>query len=249
MPHRLSPNRESAVISTYLSGSSISSTAESEALAIATVRAILGRNGVVARSKADYVAPVVQRMLTMYDAGMSCRAISKRIGYTDSAVRYHVRKVRTIRRGGLVGPDNPSYGKKLPSEQIKQRTATRKARYQRRSKHRGLHPVLGITEATWLRDLIRSRGGVCIVTGQRKGLSAHHICNVKHHPEQQWDESNIVVVSLDLHKEFHAKFMGSSHRKTTPDDWSAFLESKGLAASNTLIAGVGRTHEVIHAIA
>jgi hypothetical protein len=56
----------------------------------------------------------------------------------------------------------------------------------------------------WVRAVMGLHQYTCAISGQRGGsLSAHHIFNWADHPELRLNTSNGVVLTRDLHKEFH----------------------------------------------
>jgi len=73
------------------------------------------------------------------------------------------------------------------------------------------------------RNMIENRDYTCELTGKRGGkLSCHHIKPVWKFPELRFDESNIIVIQLEIHKYFHCKY----GFKACEHDWENFIKNK-----------------------
>ena len=82
----------------------------------------------------------------------------------------------------------------------------------------------GYNEHYWRLEIIKRRKFQCEVTGVTGiSLVCHHIRPFSKSPELQFDESNVVVITADLHKEFHIKVMGGWAKPYTKEDWESFV--------------------------
>lgn len=59
---------------------------------------------------------------------------------------------------------------------------------------------------TWVRMIRRRWGKVCVISGSKEKIVAHHIYGFTRHPELAENYFNGVCLTEDLHKEFHGRY-------------------------------------------
>lgn len=227
---------EKEIITMYKSGLSTCEIEKRVPYSSSTIKVVLRRNNICRRKRSDYHkidSKNLDDILLLYDSGESCLSISKKIGCSNATVLNTIKRYRRVRKLTfyISGSKNPNFDKKYTREEIQKRIITRKENHQRKNdiiRLQELHPVQQISEAMWLRNILKENEYKCEVRNKKDTVACHHLFSVNKYPEKRWSRDNIVVISKDLHVEFHTKFMGGFAKPTTPDDWNKFLISKGL---------------------
>lgn len=73
----------------------------------------------------------------------------------------------------------------------------------------------------WRAKVIR-RDKRCQICNSIKNRVAHHLYDVKHYPEKEYDVNNGVCLCKDCHIQFHTNFKRSFRESCTPYDFDNF---------------------------
>lgn len=69
---------------------------------------------------------------------------------------------------------------------------------------------------------VKNNSGKCYLTNKKQNLVVHHINSVDKHPEMIVDESNLVVITDEVHKYFHKQFGYGNNNKS---QWDKFVKN------------------------
>ena len=78
------------------------------------------------------------------------------------------------------------------------------------------------TEEKWVfKKILIERNHTCELTGTKGKMSVHHIKPVWSHPESKFDPSNVIVITVKIHKDFHRKY----GLKSCKSDWLCYINN------------------------
>ncbi len=188
--------------------------------------------------KNDYVYRELDiKIAELYTEGMSMPVICKTLELNIKRVLNGIKRsgiaIRSISQQFAIY--NPSIGRKHTTETKINLSKIVHERYKdrivaesyREKRGKRLHPKNGLTENAWHRILLKEADFTCQISGLRGvKLNVHHLDSVKDSPDKAWELNNLIVISQELHKEFHYGFMGNPRKPCTSDDWKAFLAQR-----------------------
>jgi hypothetical protein len=77
-------------------------------------------------------------------------------------------------------------------------------------------------EKEFFKEVLSERGYRCEITGKNeRNLSVHHLDSVHLHPEKRFDKSNVIVITKDIHMDFHKKY---GFQWATKEKWDNYVK-------------------------
>jgi len=77
-------------------------------------------------------------------------------------------------------------------------------------------------EREFFKEVLAERGYICELTGVSSNkLSVHHIDSVHLFPNKQFDKSNVIVITKDIHMDFHRKY---GFQWATKEKWDNYVK-------------------------
>ena len=77
-------------------------------------------------------------------------------------------------------------------------------------------------EKDFFKQILKERGYKCELTGKNeRNLSVHHIDSVHLFPEKKFDKENVIVITKDIHMDFHRKY---GFQWATKEKWDNYIK-------------------------
>ena len=78
-------------------------------------------------------------------------------------------------------------------------------------------------EKQFFNDVLNERNYTCEITLEKcSKLSVHHLDSVSLFPDKKFDKDNVIVIKLDIHKDFHNKYGYNNIKK---EHWIDYINS------------------------
>lgn len=185
------------------------------------------------------IKPFYTEIIRLYQAGLSGKEISDKLGFNHSnSIRQVLKKRGILRSQSDASSLAILKGKKNKIIKILTQLAKTTNRYNPLKT-----PWSGIPELhpNWKKDRLKLKNKRCIteerlffkklidkrkyqceLTGKNGTLSVHHIKGVWRYPDLKYDEKNCIVVLKKIHLQFHNVY----GNRTDESDWDEFVQNK-----------------------
>ena len=77
-------------------------------------------------------------------------------------------------------------------------------------------------EKQFFKEILEERGYKCEITGKNeRKLSVHHLDSVHLFPNKKFDKNNVIVITRDIHMDFHRKY---GFQWATKEKWDNYIK-------------------------
>jgi hypothetical protein len=77
-------------------------------------------------------------------------------------------------------------------------------------------------EKKFFKEVLEERGYKCEITGiNKRNLSVHHLDSVHLFPHKKFDKNNVIVITKDIHMDFHKKY---GFQWATKEKWDNYVK-------------------------